>query len=482
MKGLMKDKSSYKFLIPWYVAMALTTGSTVSGQPAAAPLDPAKGPTKVEIRHEDGRYQLYVGQKPFYIKGAGMQSGSLEQLAAHGANSFRTWSADGRGGGCKLLLDRAYECGLYVTLGLSVGRERLGFDYNDPASVRRQMDEVRSEVLKYKDHPAVIIWAIGNELNLRATNTAVWDAVNGISKMIHQVDPNHLTTSPLAGMNSRVIAQVKAHAPDLDILSLQVYGALAVLPQTLRESGWDGPYLVTEWGATGHWEVGKTKWGAPIEENSTVKADSYQKRFQAALSPDHPQCIGSYAFLWGQKQERTPTWYGMFLKSGEETAAVDTVQYLWTGAWPTNRSPRVDGLWLDNKQARQSVHLTAGRVYPATLQASDPDHDSLTYSWELMEESTSHKDGGDSESVPTRVPASISQPDKSEITLKAPEKPGAYRLFAYVFDGKGHAGYANIPFYVDLPSESSPAADLPPASQAQTGPAGGENSLVSHVN
>ena len=29
----------------------------------------------------------------------------------------------------------------------------------------------------------MLIWAIGNELNLRATNPKVWDAVNDISKM-----------------------------------------------------------------------------------------------------------------------------------------------------------------------------------------------------------------------------------------------------------------------------------------------------------
>ncbi len=43
-----------------------------------------------------------------------------------------------------------------------------------------------SEVLKYKDHPALLTWIIGNEPDLNHTNPKVFDAINDISKMIHQ--------------------------------------------------------------------------------------------------------------------------------------------------------------------------------------------------------------------------------------------------------------------------------------------------------
>jgi hypothetical protein len=206
---------------------------------------------------------------------------------------------------------------------------------------------------------------------------------------------------------------------------------------------------VTEWGATGHWEVGKTAWGAPLENDSTVKADFYLKRYDAVIRPDQRQCLGSYVFLWGQKQERTPTWYGMFLESGEETATVDTMHYLWNGQWPANRSPRLEGAWLDGKTSTQNARLKPGQVCPIKVQVSDPDRDPLTYRWEVMEETTDLKTGGDLEAKPKTHEGLVVAPTQAETDLKSPSRPGAYRLFVYAFDGQGHAAHANIPFHVD---------------------------------
>jgi Glycosyl hydrolases family 2, TIM barrel domain len=414
-----------------------------------------KGPVKVEIIHTHDCYQLYVDHKPFYIKGAGIEFGSQEKLKEHGGNSFRTWSTDnGRDSGQEVL-DRALTNGLCVMMGLDMGHERRGFDYNDTNAVARQFESMKAQVMQYKDSPALIIWAIGNELNMDGKNPKVWDAVNNVSKMIHQLDTNHLTTTTLAGFNPETVALVKSRAPDLDVLSFQMYLDIINLPGYLREAAWDKPYIVTEWGATGHWECGKTAWGAPIENNSTTKADLYKMRFEKVILSDRKLCLGSYVFLWGNKQERTPTWYGMFLGTGEETAPVDVVHYLWTGSWPANRSPRLEGAWLDGKTANQNVRLKPGKTYVAKVRASDLDQDPITYFWDVMEESKDLKKGGDFETKPNCLPGLVQDADKSETVLKAPSKPGAYRLFAYVFDGKGHAAHVNIPFYVDPPTENS---------------------------
>ena len=436
--------SAQRTLLTTFVAVLAVTGSH-----AADPKPKAGSVAKVEVRKTADRYQLFVNGQPLYIKGAGLEFGSQEELALHGGNSFRTWRTENGQDSGRQVLDRALKNGLFVTMGLEIARDRHGFNYDDPAAVAKQLAEVKAEVLKYKDHPAMLLWGIGNELNLNAKNPKVWDAVNEISKMIHQVDPNHPTMTMLAGIGPDTVNFIKTRAPDLDVLGIQMYADIVNLPRYLKNLGWAGPYIVTEWGATGHWEVGKTQWGAPIENDSTTKADFYLKRFNTAIRPDQRLCLGSYVFLWGQKQERTPTWYGVFLESGEETAAVDTMHYIWNGAWPKNRSPRLEGAWLDNKTSSQNARLKPGQSYPIKVQASDPDQDPLSYRWEVLEESTDLKLGGDTESKPKALPGLLEDPTKADTALKAPATPGAYRLFVYAFDGHGHAAHANIPFYVD---------------------------------
>jgi Glycosyl hydrolases family 2, TIM barrel domain len=431
--------------------MVLLAGLVAGCCCAADNNDTPPGPAKVEVKQVEGHWQLLVNHQPFYIKGAGLESGDQEKLAAHGGNSFRTWrTANGQ-----QVLDRAYKNGLYVTMGLDIARERHGFDYSDTNAVAGQLAEVKIEVLKYRNHPALLMWDIGNELNLNSTNARVWDAVNDISKMIHQLDPNHPTTTSLAGMNKDLVGQIKTRAPDLDLLAVQMYADIVNLPRYLRTTGWDGPYVVTEWGATGHWEVGRTDWGAPIEDDSTTKADFYRKRYEIAIASDTKQCLGSYVFLWGQKQERTPTWYGMFLKTGEETETVDVLQHIWTGRWPDARSPQCKGLWLAGKTAHENIHLNSGQNYPAMVLVQPLDPSPLAYSWEIMRESGAQTSGGDFEAQPERLPGLVSQKNDGTADVKAPAKPGAYRLFAYAITGNGKAAYANIPFYVDPPTSTT---------------------------
>lgn len=398
----------------------------------------------VELVEKNGKYQLLRGGQPYDVKGAGLEFSDPEFFVAHGGNSIRTWRTDE----AVKLLSLGEELGFTVMLCIEIGRERHGFDYDDETAVATQLEYARGEVMKYKDHPALLGWIIGNEMNLHFENPRVFDAINDISKMIHELDPNHPTTTALAGIDGDLVELIDQRAPDLDFISTQMYGDIVNLPGYIEKMKFKGPYMVTEWGAIGHWEVGKTSWGAPIEQNSSDKAANYRKSHETAIAPFPDQVIGSYVFLWGQKQERTPTWYGMLLEDGSKTEAIDVMNHIWTGNWPENRAPRVSEMSLDSKDAHDNVTLKAGKSYPARISASDPENDPLKYSWTVMEESRATQTGGDREDLPEVMQGLVSADGQGSAELKAPSEPGAYRLFVYVHDGKGNAGHANIPFLV----------------------------------
>lgn len=406
------------------------------------------GPAKVRLKKESHGYQLYVDNKPFYIMGAGTDSRDPSSVAKHGGNTIRTWRTEGDSFSGQAVLDTAHKHGLMVVMGLDIARERHGFDYDDAAAVNAQLQYARAEVMKYKDHPALLAWGIGNELNLRYTNYKVWDAVNEISLMIKEIDPNHPTTTMLAGARKDDIHALTEQAPSLDFLSFQLYGKIVKLPEYIAQSGYDGAYAVTEWGVTGHWEVPQTSWNRPIEENSHIKAMAYKDRYEKIIAADAFHCIGSFVFLWGQKQERTPTWYGVFLENGEKTEAVDVMHFLWSGNWPENRAPQMQQFLMNEKTAYDNIYLEASETLKAKVLAEDPDGDTLFYTWEIIPEVPvdQQSDGGDFEPRPETIFKMESNENK--ITITAPEKPGEYRLFVYVFDGNHSAGTANIPFLV----------------------------------
>lgn len=411
---------------------------TVHAQPQGSPL-------QTKIIKNKGEFRLQVNGKPFFIKGA-VGNDHLEKLKQCGGNAIRTGSTIST-------LNKAHSLGLAALVNLPVKAERDGMDYEDTAAVRAQHEAVMSIVQKTQKHPAVLMWALGNELDFiqanikERYNLKVWDAVNALAKAIHKMDPNHLVLTVVGSIDKGKIQDLLLKCPDLDILGVNEYGDLIKVPGWLQQFGWRKPYVVTEWGPTGFWQVPKTDWKAPIEETSSMKADNYKLRYEKAISADE-NCLGAFVFLWRQHQERTHTWFGMFDAEGLSTEAVDVMEYEWTGKWPSYRAPRLDSVSLNSTTAYKNVYLQKNKIYSAQVWATDADADSLRYNWEVLPEGEHFPYGGNGESKPAALPSLIQETNTERIHFSSPGKEGAYRLFVYVYDGKRHWATANIPFYV----------------------------------
>ena len=293
------------------------------------------------------------------------------------------------------------------------------------------------------------MWILGNELNLEmADDSPIYRIVNVLSKMIHRIDPNHPTTTTLVGGQRELVDRVRQDAPDLDFLSIQTYGGIAAVPRWIRQSFKDQPLMIKEWGPLGFWEIDRTKWDAPLEQSSSEKAARLLKTYKQFIAKNRKNILRSYVFLWGQKQERTPTWFSMFTETGESTETVDAMQRNWIGEWPTNQAPTIKSMMIEGKNARQSVNIYPNSYFNATVRASDPDSDPMSYAWSVKPESDAADVGGDKEDFIEDIKGAIAEPNASQVQVVSPTKPGPYRLFVYVYDDRGHAAHANIPFLV----------------------------------
>ncbi len=398
----------------------------------------------VEVRQEaNGSWQLYRGGQPYYVKGAG-GSGNLDALVAAGGNSVRTWSiADAR-----KILDEAHARGLTVMVGLWMGQERQGFDYSDPWAVEDQMRAFRDQIREIKDHPAILCYGVGNEVDLFYSDFNVWDATEEVCAMIHEEDPNHPTVVVTAGIDEAEIQLIQERAPSVDIMGFNTYGDVRIVSRVVDRAGWVGPYMVTEWGTDGHWEVPKTDWGVPIERTGTQKENDYRDRFAEYIASDAEQCVGSYVFLWGQKQETTPTWYGMFLEDGTPTARVDAMADAWDSP-PANRAPKIETFTLGGVEPYASLRVRPGASVDVALAVRDPEGKGVDLTWELLPESTDIRAGGDAEARPEALNLNIDPSESGGFRFRAPRGKGPYRLFVYARDDSGKAVSANFPFYVE---------------------------------
>jgi hypothetical protein len=398
--------------------------------------------TKPTSIHYDGHdYTLLRYGKPYFIQGAGGKS-HLERLKQSGGNSIRTWDdIDG-----EQILNQAQQLDLTVLFGLWVERETDGFDYNDQQAVDRQYERIRKTVLKYKDHPALLMWCVGNEWSQDANHFEVFDEVNRLIALVHELDPNHPVTTAISPDSERSIWLVRERCPELDILSVNSYGLMPELAGFLQKGGWTKPYMISEFGAKGYWEEKTTSWNTPIEPTSSQKNEFIHQIYDQYIGSRPANCFGSYIFYWGHKQEETHTWFSLFDDKSRESPQVELMQELWTDRIPANRAPVIQKLVVDGSTTLSRSFPQSAGVHHAQIMAADPDGDTLTYRWEIKLAAKNTSDYINT--IRPAISGLVRSTNGPYVTFVLPRQPDAYRLFVYVYDTHNHFSTVNLAFRV----------------------------------
>ena len=403
------------FLFGWLTLLAGSSAALAVGAPTA-------GPMAAKVQWQGAAF-------------AG-DTTSLARLAAAGAKVVRVYRQSDA-----WVLDEAQRLGMKVVMGLWLEHPRHGFRYDDTRATGLQEKALLDFVARYRKHPALLAWAIGNEVETDAADPRpLWREIDRLAAAIRKIDPNHPSLMVIADTDQDGLRPLADCCPNVDILGINVYaGAVFDLPQRLSDAGIKKPVVVTELGPLGQWQAGRKPWGAPVELTSTEKARFFTEALEYLKR--QPQIRGAFPFLWGAKQEQTETWHGLLLADGSATAMSDALTVAW-GKPVAEPAPVIRGIGIG------ADVFTPGSEISAGIDAVSFDASTLRTEWKVLHEASDLRKGGDAETPPARITLRMLHADTKGVRFIAPVQPGAYRLFITVRNRGGKAATANLPFLV----------------------------------
>lgn len=409
----------------------------------------AAGNKKVEIRHENGTYKIYKNGSPFFIKGA-VGHTHIADLAASGGNTVFIWDT----ALIEKTLQDAAQHNVAVIVGMDVPSGELTAWYKNEDKVNRMFNAYKNVVNKYKGHPALLAWGLGNELIMPVSSHSshFYKTYNRLLKMIHEQDPDHPVTTTIINYQKQSILNIRWKIRDLDFISINTYNRIKDIRWELRKLKplWDGPFMLSEWCPNGGWESETTVWNAPLENTSTKKAEQYYHYYKTYMPHENPRFLGSLAFYWGNRQEYTHTWYSVYDENGIPTEVKEALSDCWKGKETAHQSVKLQYMLIDSMGARDNIILSPGSTHTARLLlAEGQPGDSLRYSWEILKEDwfnwgrTWHYF-----KRPVALQGLVTDSTAQNTLFICPKKEGPYRIFINVYNKNGYCATANTPFYV----------------------------------
>ncbi|MCM3302239.1 discoidin domain-containing protein [Streptomyces pseudogriseolus] len=403
---------------------------------------PATG--AVEVTGSQGNWQLTVGGRPYTVKGLTWGPAIadapkyLPDVKSMGVNTIRTWGTDG---GTKPLLDSAAANGLKVVNGFWLqpgGGPGSGGCVNyvtDTTYKNTMLTEFTKWVEAYRNHPATLMWNVGNEsvlglqncysgAELEAQRNAYTGFVNDVAKKIHSIDPDHPVTSTDAWTGAWPYYQ--RNAPDLDLYSMNSYGDICGVREDWEQGGYTKPYLITEGGPAGEWEVPDDANGVPDEPTDVQKAEGYTKAWNC-VTGHRGVALGATLFHYGTEHDFGGIWFNL-LPDGLKRLSYYAVKRAYTATAGNDNTPPV----VSALAVSPASSAPAGGEFTVRADVRDPDGDPITYKIFLS--------GNYANGDKRLVEASWRSTGNGTFAVRTPEKLGVWKVYLQAEDGRGNAG------------------------------------------
>ncbi|MFD2026762.1 discoidin domain-containing protein [Promicromonospora aerolata] len=416
---------------------------------------PDSGPSTVEVVGGNGSWDLRVDGQPYTVRGFtwgpafSAADHYMPPLVEMGANTIRTW---GTGADTEQLLDSAAAHDVRVVMGfwlLPGGGPGSGgcIDYRTDAGYKAETKaDILNWVETYKNHPGVLMWNIGNEAILGLQNCysgteleeirhAYAAFVNEVSVAVHQADPNHPTTSTDAWAGAW--PYIEASAPDLDLLSINAYGDVCNIREAWETGGYDRPYLLTEGGAAGEWEVPDDANGVPEEPTDLEKERAYVDSWRCLREHDGV-ALGATFFHYGIEGDFGGVWFNILPGDNKRLGYYSIARAWGVDTSAMNTPPRISAMTVPGSTA-----VEAGERFTVSLDVTDPDGDPITSNVMLNSKYINNAGG--------IAQAEFTQTAPGTFQVTAPEMLGVWKVYVFAEDGNGNVGVETRSFRVVAP-------------------------------
>ena len=375
----------------------------------------------------------------------------MKELAMSGGNTIICWDTTK----LETTLNQARLYNLSVIIGIDIPGVQFVDAYKNEEKVAALYAACNRIVLKYKDHPATFAWCLGNELTFPFSPDydLFYTAYNRMLVMIHEKDPNHPVCTTVINAPKRAFLALQWRIPSLDFIGINTYNSLKKLKKEIAmvKLFWNGAYFVSEWAPKGGWESSVTSWQAPLEENSSQKAQEYYDFFTKYMPVKDPQFLGSVAFYWGSRYEYTHTWYSIFDENGAPTEIKEALNDCWKDTITQHNSPQITDILIDgNLVAKDNIIINAGSRHKAEIILKTGKlADTLQYAWQIVKDDWSlwAKPWANFKKPAAEI-GLLSNSTTQHTAFTAALKEGPYRIFVVVYNSKGYCALANTPFYV----------------------------------
>ncbi|AWT41209.1 MULTISPECIES: discoidin domain-containing protein [Streptomyces] len=403
-----------------------------------------QAPGAVKVEGSQGDWRLTVGGQPYTVKGVTWGPAIadaptyLPDVRAMGANTIRTWGTDGSS---KALLDAAAANGIRVINGFWLqpgGGPGSGGCVNyvtDTTYKNDSLSQFAQWVEAYKSHPATLMWNVGNESvlglqncysgsELEAQRNAYTGFVNDVARKIHSIDPDHPVTSTDAWTGAW--PYYRRNAPDLDLYAVNAYNGVCKVRQDWTDGGYTKPYVITETGPAGEWEVPNDVNGVPDEPTDVQKADAYTKAWNC-VTGHQGVALGATLFHYGTEHDFGGVWFNL-VPDRMKRLSYYAVKRAYTGSTAGDNTPPV----ISTMSVSPASSAPAGGEFTVRADVRDPDGDPVTYKVFLSGNYAS----GDKRLVEAQWRATGS----GTFAVTAPQKLGVWKVYLQAEDGHGNAG------------------------------------------